>query len=98
MVRHGMAAPNWRSSIWGQVDLEWMELVGEPSTWHDQRDEHGHCLHQIAFEVKGMLEGAVYLSAKELSLVARGEDAARRYACIKGSVQLVAILDLRENN
>ena len=50
-----------------QVDLEWMEPVDEPSTWYDQRDEHGHCLHQIAFEVKGMQEGAVYLKAKELS-------------------------------
>ena len=41
-----------------------------------------------------MPEGAVYLKAKELSSVARGECLAERYAYIKGSVQLRAILEL----
>ena len=33
----------------GQVDIELIEPVGEPSTWKDQLDRHGDSLHHIAF-------------------------------------------------
>src|SRR3989304_7207520 len=40
----------------GQVTLELIEPMGEPSTWQDQLVRHGQSLHPIAFEVKGMVE------------------------------------------
>ena len=82
----------------GQVDLELIEPVGEPSTWQDQLDEHGDSLHHIAFEIKGMSEKVAYLDAKGLNLVQRGEYTGGRYAYINGNTQLGAILELLEND
>ena len=82
----------------GQVDLELIEPVGEPSTWRDQLDEHGDSLHHIAFEIKGMTEKVAYLEAKGLSLVQRGEYPGGRYAYMDGSAQLGSILELLEND
>ena len=82
----------------GQVDLELIEPVGEPSTWQDQLDEHGNSLHHIAFEIKGMSEKVAYLGAKGLPLVQRGEYTGGRYAYIDGNAQLGAILELLEND
>ena len=82
----------------GQVDLELIEPVGEPSTWQDQLDEHGDSLHHIAFEIKGMSEKVAYLDAKGFNLVQRGEYTGDRYAYINGNAQLEAILELLEND
>jgi catechol 2,3-dioxygenase-like lactoylglutathione lyase family enzyme len=82
----------------GQVDLELIELLGEPSTWKDQLDEHGDSLHHIAFEIKGMAERVAFLEGKGLSLVQRGEYSGGRYAYVDGSAQLGAILELLEND
>jgi catechol 2,3-dioxygenase-like lactoylglutathione lyase family enzyme len=82
----------------GQVDLELIEPIGEPSTWQDQLDEHGDSLHHIAFEIKGMPEKVAYLEAKGLSLEQRGEYPGGRYAYVNGNVQLGTILELLEND
>jgi methylmalonyl-CoA/ethylmalonyl-CoA epimerase len=82
----------------GQVSLELIEPVGEPSTWRDQLDEHGDSLHHIAFEIKGMPEKVAYLEAKGLRLVQRGEYPGGRYAYVDGCAQLGAILELLEND
>ena len=82
----------------GQVDLELIEPVGEPSTWQDQLDEHGDSLHHIAFEIKGMTDKVAYLEAKGLRLVQRGEYPGGRYAYVDGNAQLGAILELLEND
>ena len=82
----------------GQVALELIEPVGEPSTWRDQLEEHGDSLHHIAFEIKGMPEKVAYLEGKGLALVQRGEYPGGRYAYVDGSAQLGAILELLEND
>jgi methylmalonyl-CoA/ethylmalonyl-CoA epimerase len=82
----------------GQVDLELIEPVGEPSTWQDQLEEYGDSLHHIAFEIKGMSDTVAYLEAKGLPLVQRGEYPGGRYAYVNGSAQLGAILELLEND
>lgn len=82
----------------GQVDLELIEPIGEPSTWRDQLDEHGDSLHHIAFEIEGMSEKVAYLEAKGLPLVQRGEYPGGRYAYINGNAQLGSILELLEND
>ena len=33
----------------GQVDLELIEPLGEPSTWKDQLDAHGESLHPVSY-------------------------------------------------
>lgn len=82
----------------GQVDIELIEPIGEPSTWKDQLDGHGDSLHHIAFQIKGMPEKTAYLGAKGLPLVQRGEYTGGRYAYFDGSRQLGAILELLEND
>ncbi len=82
----------------GQVDIELIEPIGEPSTWKDQLDQHGDSLHHIAFQIKGMSEKVAYLDAKGLPLVQRGEYTGGRYAYVDGGVQLGAILELLEND
>ena len=82
----------------GQVDLELIEPIGEPSTWKDQLDEHGDSLHHIAFRIKGMAEKVAYLDAEGLSLIQRGEYTGGRYAYFDGGAQLGAILELLEND
>ena len=82
----------------GQVELELIEPIGEPSTWQDQLDQHGDSLHHIAFEIKGMPEKVAYLEARGISLVQRGEYPGGRYAYLDGNAQLGAILELLEND
>jgi methylmalonyl-CoA/ethylmalonyl-CoA epimerase len=82
----------------GQVDLELIEPIGEPSTWKDQLDQHGSSLHHIAFQIKGMSEKIAYLDAKGVPLVQRGEYTGGRYAYMDGNAQLGAILELLEND
>lgn len=82
----------------GQVDVELIEPIGEPSTWKDQLNQHGDSLHHIAFQIKGMSEKIAYLDAKGVPLVQRGEYTGGRYAYMDGNAQLGAILELLEND
>ncbi len=82
----------------GQVDIELIEPIGEPSTWKDQLDRHGDSLHHIAFHIKGMQERLAYLDAKGISLVQRGEYTGGRYAYVDSSAQLGTIVELLEND
>ena len=51
----------------GQVDLELLEPIGEPSTWNDQLQRHGPSLHHVAFTIEGMAEKALYLNGQGLT-------------------------------
>lgn len=82
----------------GQVDLELIEPIGEPSTWNDQLVAHGDSLHHIAFFIKGMADKTAYLSAAGLPLIQRGEYPGGRYAYFDSAAQLGAILELLEND
>lgn len=82
----------------GQVDLELIEPLGEPSTWNDQLTAHGDSLHHIAFVIKGMEEKRAYLNAAGLPLIQRGEYPGGRYAYFDGVAQLGAIIELLEND
>ena len=82
----------------GQVDIELIEPIDEPSTWKDQLDQHGDSLHHIAFQIKGMGEKVAYLDSKGVPLVQRGEYTGGRYAYVDGSAQLGTIVELLEND
>ncbi len=82
----------------GQLSLELIEPLGEPSTWRDQLDEHGESLHHIAFEIKGMPAKVAFLESKGRSLVLRGDYPGGRCAYVDGKAQLGAILELLEND
>ena len=80
----------------GQASLELIEPIDGPSTWKDQLDRHGESLHHIAFVIKGMQEKVVYLDAKGIPPIQRGEFTGGRYAYVDGTSQLGAVLELLE--
>ncbi len=82
----------------GQVTLELIEPIGEPSTWNDQLVAHGSSLHHIAFEIKGMQEHLDELARHGLPLVQRGEYHGGRYAYVDGQKQFGAVIELLEND
>ena len=82
----------------GQVDVELIEPIGEPSTWKDQLNNHGDSLHHIAFRITGMQDKLAYLDAKGAPLVQRGEYTGGRYAYVDTSKQLGTIVELLEND
>ena len=82
----------------GQVTLELIEPIGEPSTWNDQLVEHGPSLHHIAFEIKGMSERIEELAGHGLTLVQRGDYTDGRYAYLDGQERFGAVIELLEND
>jgi methylmalonyl-CoA/ethylmalonyl-CoA epimerase len=82
----------------GQVALELIQPIGEPSTWNDQLAAHGPSLHHIAFAVKGLPERVERLAAVGLPLLQRGDYTGGRYAYVDGGPRLGATIELLEND
>jgi len=82
----------------GQVTLELIEPIGEPSTWNDQLAAHGSSLHHIAFEIKGMDEHLRGLAEHGLPLIQRGEYEGGRYAYVDGQKKFGTVIELLEND
>jgi methylmalonyl-CoA/ethylmalonyl-CoA epimerase len=82
----------------GQVTLELIQPIGEPSTWNDQLVAHGSSLHHIAFEIKGMEQHIHGLAKHGLRLIQRGEYNGGRYAYVDGQVQFGTVIELLEND
>ena len=82
----------------GQVTLELIEPIGEPSTWRDQLTASGQSLHHIAFEIKGMAEQITVLSEQGLPLLQRGDYDGGRYAYLDGHQRFGAVVELLEND
>ncbi|TET49212.1 MAG: VOC family protein [Anaerolineales bacterium] len=82
----------------GQVTLELIEPLGEPSTWNDQLVDHGPSLHHIAFEVEGMDERLAALAEHGMVLEQRGDYEGGRYAYVEGRKRYGAVVELLEND
>jgi len=82
----------------GQVSLELIQPLGEPSTWNDQLSAHGSSLHHIAFDIKGMEEQIRGLQKHGLRLVQRGDYQGGRYAYVDGQDRFGTVIELLEND
>ncbi len=82
----------------GQVALELIQPLGEPSTWNDQLIVHGPSLHHIAFEIKGMEKHIQGLQNHGLRLVQCGDYHGGRYAYLDGQNQFGTVIELLEND
>ena len=82
----------------GQVSLELIEPMGEPSTWNEQLQGHGASLHHIAFEVEGMADSLDKLAAHGMTLLQKGEYEGGRYAYVDGVERFGAVVELLEND
>ena len=80
------------------LDLELIEPDHEPSTWREDLDRKGECVHHIAFVVKGMKEKIAALGAENMPLVQSGEYTGGRYAYIDANKDLKVLIELLEND
>lgn len=81
----------------GQVEIELIEPVGEPSTWKDALDQHGYSVHHIAFHIKDTDKVTEYLLSKGLPVVQQGHYTGGMYSYIDSEKQLGLVLELLEN-
>jgi catechol 2,3-dioxygenase-like lactoylglutathione lyase family enzyme len=82
----------------GQVSLELIEPIDQPSTWNDQLVDHGASLHHIAFEVNGMAQVQAALTANGMPTAQTGDYEGGRYAYVDGGERLGAVIELLEND
>ncbi len=82
----------------GQVDLELIEPVGEPSAWRDGLVANGPSLHHIAFQIKGMSDRVAALAEAGMPLVQRGDYTGGRYAYVDGQKDFGTVVELLEND
>jgi methylmalonyl-CoA/ethylmalonyl-CoA epimerase len=81
----------------GQVSIELIEPVGEPSTWKDFLDARGEGVHHIAFMVKGTDEVVARLEKQGISLIQQGHYTGGMYSYLDSEAKLGVILELLEN-
>lgn len=81
----------------GQVQIELIEPVGEPSTWKETLDAHGYGVHHIAFQIKDSDQVVAHLESKGVALIQQGHYTGGMYSYLDASKQLGVILELLEN-
>lgn len=80
----------------GQVQLELIEPVGEPSTWKEALDKNGESVHHIAFWTEDMQASAEFLKQHGIPLVQRGDMGEGQYAYFDAQQQLGVQIELLE--
>ena len=81
----------------GQVQIELIEPIGQPSTWKEWLDEHGDGFHHIAFHIKGTDKVVAYLETNGIPLVQQGQYPGGMYSYLDASNSLGMVLELLEN-
>lgn len=80
------------------LQLELIQPDEKPSTWREDLDRKGECVHHIAFIIKGMKEKVADLGKEGMPLVQSGEYTGGRYAYIDANKDLKVLLELLEND
>lgn len=81
----------------GQVELELIEPIGEPSVWKDVLDQRGEGVHHIAFWVPDS-DGAVkYLDSHGAPMIQQGQFTGGMYTYVDSEPVLGVMLELLEN-
>ena len=81
----------------GQVSLELIEPIGEPSTWQRHLDEKGESVHHIAFQVKGTPQVTEALAAQGITVEQQGYYTGGMYTYVDSAEKLGVCLELLEN-
>ncbi len=80
------------------LSLELIEPDNNPSTWRDDLNKYGECVHHIAFNVNGLKTIIPALKKEGMELVQTGEYTGGRYAYIDARDKLKLMLELLEND
>jgi methylmalonyl-CoA/ethylmalonyl-CoA epimerase len=83
--------------IMGQVQIELIEPIGEPSTWKDHLDKRGASFHHLAFIVPDTGKAVEYLAAHGMPVEQQGEYTGGMYTYIDCADQLGVTIELLEN-
>ena len=81
----------------GQVDIELIEPIGEPSTWKDGLDQRGEGVHHIAFQIKDTGKVVQYLESKGVPMVQQGQYTGGMYKYMDSTKPLGVVIELLEN-
>jgi hypothetical protein len=81
----------------GQVQIELIEPIGEPSTWKDHLDQRGVSVHHIAFVVPDTDAAVQYLGEQGMTVDQKGDYTGGRYTYINSVPQLGVAIELLEN-
>jgi methylmalonyl-CoA/ethylmalonyl-CoA epimerase len=81
----------------GQVQIELIEPVGEPSTWKEALDANGYSVHHIAFQVKNTPEVVKHLAEHGIPEVQHGYYTGGMYTYLDSQAKLGVMLELLEN-
>ncbi len=80
----------------GQVQLELIEPIGEPSTWKEALDKNGESVHHIAFWVEDMQASVDFLKEQGIPMIQRGDMGEGQYAYFDAESQLGVQIELLE--
>lgn len=81
----------------GQLSIELIEPIGEPSTWQEHLDGHGVSVHHIAFQIEGTDEVVRRLNEVGIPVVQRGDYTGGCYTYLDSVKELGVALELLEN-
>jgi methylmalonyl-CoA/ethylmalonyl-CoA epimerase len=81
----------------GQVQIELIEPIGEPSTWKDCLDQKGEGFHHIAFVIKDTDSVVQYFASKDVPLVQQGKYPGGMYSYLDATQKLGLFVELLEN-
>lgn len=80
----------------GQVQLELIEPIGEPSTWKEALDKNGQSVHHIAFWVEDMQASVDFLKQQGIPMIQRGDMGEGQYAYFNAEEKLGVQIELLE--
>jgi methylmalonyl-CoA/ethylmalonyl-CoA epimerase len=80
------------------LQLELIQPDEKPSTWREDLDRKGECVHHIAFRIEGMKEKVGDLAKEGMPLVQSGEYTGGRYAYVDATRDLKVLIELLEND
>jgi methylmalonyl-CoA/ethylmalonyl-CoA epimerase len=81
----------------GQVSLELIEPVGEPSTWKEALEKNGEGFHHIAFQIKDTAKVVQNLQSNGVEMVQQGQYTGGMYTYMDATQKLGLVLELLEN-
>jgi methylmalonyl-CoA/ethylmalonyl-CoA epimerase len=81
----------------GQLSIELIEPIGEPSTWKDYLDAKGEGVHHIAFQIKDTPAVVERLAGESIPVVQQGDYTGGRYTYLESEKVLGVALELLEN-
>lgn len=78
----------------GQVDIELIEPIGEPSVWKDVLDQKGEGVHHIAFWVEDTNKSLQFLGQFGIEQTQRGDFTGGMYTYVNSEPAIGVMLEL----